>query len=60
MPQMMSKVELLRQMYRELDIEVDGGVGPNTIHECAVCFINLYLNHMFIIDIELNRIQARI
>jgi ribulose-phosphate 3-epimerase len=37
MPQMMSKVELLRQMYRELDIEVDGGVGPNTIHECAVC-----------------------
>jgi ribulose-phosphate 3-epimerase len=45
MPQMMSKVELLRQMYRELDIEVDGGVGPNTIHECAVCLIVKLINN---------------
>ena len=35
MTEMMSKVQTLRQKYSQLDIEVDGGVGPNTIDHCA-------------------------
>lgn len=35
MASMMSKVEWLRDKYPTLDIEVDGGVGPNTIDICA-------------------------
>lgn len=35
MTSMMSKVEWLREKYPTLDIEVDGGVGPNTIDICA-------------------------
>lgn len=32
---MMEKVRYLRDNYPTLDIEVDGGVGPSTIHHCA-------------------------
>lgn len=35
MTDMMPKVEWLRQNYPDLDIEVDGGVGPKTIDCCA-------------------------
>ena len=35
MEDMMPKVQFLRQKYKELDIEVDGGVSPKTIHSCA-------------------------
>lgn len=35
MNDMMSKVEWLRQNYPNLDIEVDGGVGPSNIDVCA-------------------------
>jgi ribulose-phosphate 3-epimerase len=35
MTDMMSKVAYLRQAFPNLDIEVDGGVGPSTIDECA-------------------------
>jgi len=35
MSEMMSKVAHLRQQFPTLDIEVDGGVGPSTIDECA-------------------------
>jgi ribulose-phosphate 3-epimerase len=52
MPQMMSKVELLRQMYRELDIEVDGGVGPNTIHECANSGANLIVSGTSVVNAQ--------
>lgn len=31
----MAKVKYLRENYPSLDIEVDGGVGPETIHQCA-------------------------
>jgi ribulose-phosphate 3-epimerase len=38
MNDMMSKVKWLRQNYPDLDIEVDGGVGPSNIDICAkVC-----------------------
>lgn len=36
MQNMMPKVRWLRENYPTLDIEVDGGVGPTTIHDCAV------------------------
>lgn len=35
MESMMEKVSWLRKNYPDLDIEVDGGVGPNTINACA-------------------------
>lgn len=38
MEPMMEKVSWLRKNYPTLDIEVDGGVGPETIDACAkVC-----------------------
>lgn len=35
MSDMMTKVQWLRSNYPSLDIEVDGGVGLDTIHQCA-------------------------
>lgn len=35
MSDMMSKVRWLRSNYPSLDIEVDGGVGLDTINQCA-------------------------
>lgn len=35
MNDMMPKVRWLRSNYPSLDIEVDGGVGPNTVQTCA-------------------------
>lgn len=35
MADQMPKVKWLRDNYPSLDIEVDGGVGPETIHQCA-------------------------
>ncbi|VDK36236.1 unnamed protein product [Taenia asiatica] len=34
MADMMSKVKALREKYQDLNIEVDGGVGPKTVREC--------------------------
>lgn len=45
MTDMMSKVQWLRCNYPLLDIEVDGGVGLNTINACAevrITFTHLY------------------
>jgi len=44
MTDMMPKVEWLRENYPTLDIEVDGGVGPNTIDICAKVKIYTYFN----------------
>ncbi|XP_054536127.1 ribulose-phosphate 3-epimerase isoform X7 [Pan troglodytes] len=35
MEDMMPKVHWLRTQFPSLDIEVDGGVGPDTVHKCA-------------------------
>eukprot|EP00850_Spirogloea_muscicola_P013451 SM000091S24609 [mRNA] locus=s91:375692:377271:+ [translate_table: standard] len=35
MPEMMAKVERLRERFPHLDIEVDGGLGPSTIDAAA-------------------------
>ncbi|XP_010430419.1 PREDICTED: ribulose-phosphate 3-epimerase, cytoplasmic isoform-like [Camelina sativa] len=40
MPNMMDKVQTLRQKYPTLDIEVDGGLGPSTIDAAAAAGAN--------------------
>ena len=45
MENMMSKVSWLRQNYPELDIEVDGGVGPSTINACAEVSLCILIFH---------------
>lgn len=47
MADQMPKVKWLRENYPTLDIEVDGGVGQETIHQCAkVFFIYRIFNYM--------------
>ena len=46
----MDKVQLLRSKYHELDIEVDGGVGPNTINHCANAGANMIVSGTAIIN----------
>lgn len=41
MSDMMSKVRWLRSNYPSLDIEVDGGVGLDTINQCAEVLFTL-------------------
>lgn len=48
MADMMPKVEWLRQNYPNLDIEVDGGVGPKTIDCCAKVFMMLIIFYVSI------------
>ncbi|XP_041372295.1 ribulose-phosphate 3-epimerase-like [Gigantopelta aegis] len=40
----MSKVKFLREKFHNMDIEVDGGVGPTTIHECAEAGANVIIS----------------
>lgn len=44
MSNMMPKVEMLRAKYRQLDIEVDGGVGPSTVRECCSSGANMIVS----------------
>lgn len=44
MADMMPKVQLLRQKFRDLDIEVDGGVGLSTIDLCAEAGANMIVS----------------
>jgi ribulose-phosphate 3-epimerase len=44
MRDMMGKVQWLRKNYPDLDIEVDGGVGPATIQACAEVCSSINLN----------------
>ncbi|XP_055338407.1 ribulose-phosphate 3-epimerase-like [Paramacrobiotus metropolitanus] len=44
MQDMMPKVQTLRRKFKELDIEVDGGVSPDTIHHCAEAGANLIVS----------------
>lgn len=44
MVDMMDKVKLLRDQYPLIDIEVDGGVGPQTIHHCAAAGANMIVS----------------
>ncbi|XP_055531285.1 ribulose-phosphate 3-epimerase [Wyeomyia smithii] len=49
MTDMMSKVQWLRENYPNLDIEVDGGVGPATIDACAKAGANMIVSGTAII-----------
>ncbi|XP_017562111.1 ribulose-phosphate 3-epimerase isoform X1 [Pygocentrus nattereri] len=41
---MLPKVSWLRSQFPSLDIEVDGGVGPDTIHKCAEVGANMIVS----------------
>jgi ribulose-phosphate 3-epimerase len=41
MPDMMPKVKILRQKYPNLNIQVDGGLSPETVHEAAQVGANI-------------------
>lgn len=41
---MMNKVRTLREKYQQLDIEVDGGVGPATVGECCSSGANMIVS----------------
>ncbi|XP_058830942.1 ribulose-phosphate 3-epimerase [Topomyia yanbarensis] len=49
MTDMMPKVQWLRENYPNLDIEVDGGVGPSTIDICAKAGANMIVSGTAII-----------
>lgn len=49
MESMMDKVTWLRKNYPNLDIEVDGGVGPSTIDSCAKVLTCLLENNLQIL-----------
>ena len=44
MSEMMPKIRSLREKHPSLNIEVDGGVGPNTIQECAQAGANMIVS----------------
>ncbi|XP_015522667.2 ribulose-phosphate 3-epimerase [Neodiprion pinetum] len=52
MEPMMNKVRWLRNNYPTLDIEVDGGVGLNTIHSCAEAGANMIVSGTAVIGAE--------
>lgn len=55
MADMMPKVRWLRDNYPQLDIEVDGGVGPATIEACAAAGANMIVAGTAIIRAENQR-----
>ena len=52
MKDMMPKVHCLRTQFPSLDIEVDGGVGPDTIHKCAEAGANTIVSGSAIMKSE--------
>uniref|UniRef100_A0A8C6EJI8 Ribulose-phosphate 3-epimerase n=1 Tax=Microcebus murinus TaxID=30608 RepID=A0A8C6EJI8_MICMU len=44
MEDMIPKVHWLRTQFSSLDIEVDGGVGPDTVHKCAEAGANMIVS----------------
>jgi len=55
MGDMMSKVRLLRTKFPEMDIEVDGGVGPENIDECAKAGANMIVSGTALITAQNQR-----
>ena len=52
MADMMPKVRTLRDKYPHLDIEVDGGVGPVTIDQCAEAGANMIVSGTAVVKSE--------
>jgi ribulose-phosphate 3-epimerase len=44
MSDMMEKVRTIRHQYPELNIQVDGGIGPNNIDQCADAGANMIVS----------------
>jgi ribulose-phosphate 3-epimerase len=59
LPEVMGKIEKLRQMKPELDIEVDGGIRPETIELVDEAGANLFVSGSYLIksDNILDRIN---
>ncbi|KAG3271902.1 RPE-containing [Ictidomys tridecemlineatus] len=55
MEDMMPKVHWLRTQFPSLDIEVDGGVGPDTVHKCAKAGANMIVSGSAIMRSEDSR-----
>ena len=55
MKDMMPKVHWLRTQLPSLDTEVDGGVGPDTIHKCAEAGANTVVSGSAIMKSEDSR-----
>jgi len=52
MSDMMPKVRALREKYPQLDIEVDGGVGPGTVEQCAQAGANMIVSGTAVVKSE--------
>ncbi|XP_063070799.1 ribulose-phosphate 3-epimerase [Engraulis encrasicolus] len=52
MEDMMPKVSWLRSQFPSLDIEVDGGVGPGSIHKCADAGANMIVSGSAVVSSE--------
>ena len=52
MADMMPKVRTLRDKFPDLDIEVDGGVGPATIEQCAAAGANMIVSGTAVVKSE--------
>ncbi|KAK6182114.1 hypothetical protein SNE40_009872 [Patella caerulea] len=52
MAECLPKVQFLREKYKNLDIEVDGGVGPSTIQQCADVGANVIVSGSAIVKNE--------
>ncbi|CAI6351387.1 unnamed protein product [Macrosiphum euphorbiae] len=50
MTDMMPKIEMLREKYPTMDIEVDGGIGPNNIDVCAKAGANMIVSGTAVIQ----------
>ncbi|XP_045596648.1 ribulose-phosphate 3-epimerase isoform X1 [Procambarus clarkii] len=52
MGDMMTKVRFLREKFPDMDIEVDGGVGPSTIDACAEAGANMIVSGSAVVNAE--------
>lgn len=52
MADMMPKVKLIREKFPDMDIEVDGGVGPKTIDACAEAGANMIVSGSAVVNAE--------
>lgn len=52
MEDMMSKVKFIREKFPDMDIEVDGGVGPKTIDACAQAGANMIVSGSAVVNAE--------
>ncbi|XP_063592618.1 ribulose-phosphate 3-epimerase-like [Penaeus indicus] len=52
MADMMPKVKYLREKFPDMDIEVDGGVGPSTIDACAQAGANMIVSGSAVVNSE--------